>query len=347
LLLWNNLQDVGADSATLAAYNALLGVPTAGFTIRAGDPLTLSANRPAGDTPALSFGWDLTSGGAYGDASGATIQLTWSQLVGLGISDVDVYPVGLQVTDGTTIATFATTLTVNPRSPLVVVSTATAGGLANVSKNYDTLGAFRHGIDGGAALPLSSYSAAIDWGDGSPVETSAGPNVTIRLDASGTTILVSGTHTYAASQVYHPSVTLSTSTESVTATPTIHVAADASGSASFQSSALTYNSTDNVFEGQLTVTNTGAAGLNGTLLILLSGLTPDVSLAGATLTVGTTTYTLAITTTDAGDPVITIPQSVLASLAVGQSLTMTLRFRDPLLDPINYTPLLFSDPLGG
>jgi glycosidase len=347
LLLWNQLQSVGADSATLAAYNNLLGVPAAGFTIQAGDPLTLSANRPAGDTPALSFGWDLTGSGQYSDASGATAQLTWSQLVGLGISDVGVYPVGLEVTDGTTIATFATTLTVNPRSPLLAVSTAAAAGLANVPKNYDTLAAFRHRIDGGAALPLSSYSAAINWNDGSPVETSAGPTVTIRLDATGTTILVSGTHTYAAGHVYHPTVTLSTSTETVTATPTIHIAADVSASASFQSSALTHNSTDDVFEGLLTITNTGGTGLNGTLLILLCGLTPGLSLAGATLTVGSATYTLAVTTTDAGDPIITIPQNLVASLAAGQSLTMTLRFRDPLFDPIIYTPLLFSDPFGG
>jgi hypothetical protein len=209
------------------------------------------------------------------------------------------------------------------------------------------LATFRHGIDGGAALPLSYYSATIDWNDGSPVETSAGPTVTIWLDAAGTTILVSGTHTYAAGQVYHPSVNLLTSEESATASPTIHVAKDVSGSASFQGSALTYNPTDKVFEGQLTVTNTTAASLDGTLSILLSGLTPGVSLAGATLTIGSTTYRLAATTTDAGDPVITTPQGVVASLAAGQARTVTLRFRDPLFDPIGYTPLLFSDPLGG
>jgi hypothetical protein len=80
-------------------------------------------------------------------------------------------------------------------------------------------------------------------------------------------------------------------------------------------------------------------------MILLSGLTPGVTLGSATLTIGATTYTLTITTTDAGDPVITIPQSAVASLAAGQTLTVALRFRDPLSDPINYTPLLFSDPL--
>jgi hypothetical protein len=336
---------VGADDATLAAYNKLLGLPAAGFTIRAGDPITLSAVHPAGNTPALTFRWDLTGSGKYNDATGVTAKVTWSQLVGLGISDEAVYPAGLQVSDGKTPITFAANFTVTHRSPLVVVSTATAGALANVPKNFDTLAAFRHGIDGGAALPLASYSASIDWNDGSPVETSAGSTVTIRLDSTGTTILVSGTHTYATGQVYHPSVTLLTSEESVTASPTIHVAADVSGSASFHESALTYNATDKFFEGQLTVTNTSAAGLDGTLLILLSGLTPGVTLAGATLTTGTTTYTLTITTTDVGNPVIVIPQNAVASLAAGQTVTVALRFQDPLFDPINYTPLLFSDPL--
>ena len=54
-----------------------------------------------------------------------------------------------------------------------------------------------------------------------------------------------------------------------------------------------------------------------------------------------------MTTTLAGDPVLTIPQSVLACLAQGQTLTVALRFRDPLADPINYNALLFSDPFGG
>jgi hypothetical protein len=45
--------------------------------------------------------------------------------------------------------------------------------------------------------------------------------------------------------------------------------------------------------------------------------------------------------------VVTIPQSAVAGLAPGQTLTVALRFRDPLLDPIGYAPLLFSDPLAG
>jgi hypothetical protein len=116
---------------------------------------------------------------------------------------------------------------------------------------------------------------------------------------------------------------------------------------SAQSTTPVYNPTSGLFENQLTLTNTSGGGINGTLLILLSGLSPGVTLADASVTVGGVTYTLAVTTTLAGDPVFAIPQSVLASLAQGQMLTVSLRFRDPLADPINYTALVFSDPLGG
>ncbi len=347
LLLFNRLQAVGADAATLAAYNSLLGLPAAGFTIRAGDPVTLIATRPAGNLPALTFGWDLTGSGLFGDASGDTATLTWAQLMAVGITDQGVYPVSLRVSDGTTALVFSTSLNVTHRSPLVVVSTATIGALPNVDTYFTTLAAFRHGVDGGAALPLSSYSATIDWNDGSPVETSNGPTVVIGLNATGTTILVSGDHTYAAGQVDHPIVTLITPDESAAGSPTIHVATDASGSATLQGTTPVYNPASNLFEGQLTVTNTSSAGIDGTLLILLSGLTSGVTLQDASVTVGGVTYSVAVTTTLAGDPILTIPRSVLASLAPGQVLTVTLRFQDPSFGPINYVPLLFSDPMGG
>jgi glycosidase len=346
LLLWDRLQTVGADAGTLAAYNNLLGLSAAGFTIRAGDAVTLTANHPAATTPVLAYGWDLSGRGQFNDAGGATATLTWSQLVGLGITDQGIYPVALQVSDGTTPATFTTNLTVTHRSPLVVVSTASVGALQNVPATFSTLAAFRHGIDGGAALPLSSYGATIDWNDGSPVDTSGGPNVVISLDPTGTTILVSVTHTYAAGQVFHPVATLFTSEESASGSATIHVGTDVSNGVSSQGTTPVYNPDSQLFEGQLSVTNNGSS-INGTLLILLSGLTAGVSLANASITVRGVTYTLAVTTTAAGDPVLAIPQSVLANLASGQTLVVRLRFRDPQFIPISYAPLLFSDPFGG
>jgi hypothetical protein len=347
LLLWNRLQQIGADAATLAAYNTILGLNPAGFTIRAGDSLTLAANHSGGNAPPLSFDWDLSGSGLFADASGSTATLTWSQLMALGITGQGIYPVSLRVSDGTTTVVFTTNLIVNHRDPLVTVSTATLGALQNVDISFNTLSAFRHGIDGGAALPLSSYRATIDWNDGSPVETSDGPTVVISLDSTGTTILVSGHHTYAAGQVYHPSVTLNTSEESVTALATVHVGTDVSSGVTFRSTAPVYNSTSGFFEGQLTLTNSSSGSINGTLLILLSGLSSGVTLAGASVVVNGVTYNLAASATLAGDPVLTIPQSVVSSLDPGSMVSVALRFQDPLFGPIGYSPLLFSDPIGG
>ena len=93
--------------------------------------------------------------------------------------------------------------------------------------------------------------------------------------------------------------------------------------------------------------NSSSGSINGTLLILLSGLSSGVTLAGASVVVNGVTYNLAASATLAGDPVLTIPQSVVSSLDPGSMVSVALRFQDPLFGPIGYSPLLFSDPIGG
>jgi hypothetical protein len=122
LLLYRRLLDVGADADTFAAYNQMLGPQPGGYTIAVGDSVTLAVNRPAVDDPALSFLWDMTNTGTFGDVKGAGVLVSWSQLVGFGISDVGTYPINLQVSDGANSAVFATSITVV--SPL----TPTGGG---------------------------------------------------------------------------------------------------------------------------------------------------------------------------------------------------------------------------
>jgi hypothetical protein len=93
-------------------------------------------------------------------------------------------------------------------------------------------------------------------------------------------------------------------------------------------------------------TNYGSAPITGTLRVVLQGLSAGVSLQYAAVTVNGVTTNLAayISYTAAGDPVITIPRSVLAALAPGQKMIVSLRFRRPAGVAINYNPLLFSDP---
>ncbi len=63
------------------------------------------------------------------------------------------------------------------------------------------------------------------------------------------------------------------------------------------------------------------------------------------MTVGGTIYNLAITYDSAGDPIITVPKSVLSSLAKGSSLSISLYFSESSPSFILFSAELFSDPV--
>jgi hypothetical protein len=65
------------------------------------------------------------------------------------------------------------------------------------------------------------------------------------------------------------------------------------------------------------------------------------------LTLNGTTYTLPVTTNSAGDPLIRIPRNLLASLAPGKSVALSLRFSNPTLTRFSYNTETFSDSAGG
>ncbi len=111
LLLYQTLVQVGADPTTLAAYNQLLGPPAAGFTINVGQDATFTINQPSTTSPPLYFTWDINGLGLF-DVSGANPTVPWGQLANYGITDVGTYPITAEVTDGTNVDDFATTLTV-------------------------------------------------------------------------------------------------------------------------------------------------------------------------------------------------------------------------------------------
>jgi hypothetical protein len=86
-----------------------------------------------------------------------------------------------------------------------------------------------------------------------------------------------------------------------------------------------------------------------TLELLLSGLpkeSPNVLLTNATVTIGDQTIDIskAISLDAAGDPVLTISQTLLANVAKGASISVTFYFNETAPSFINYAPLLFSDP---
>jgi hypothetical protein len=117
---------------------------------------------------------------------------------------------------------------------------------------------------------------------------------------------------------------------------------DVSGQVGVSRSGLVYDRSTKLFNGSLTITNDSPASISGSIGILLQGLTGGASLANATVTVGSVPYALTVSTDSAGDPYVTIPETVLAALAPKQSLAISLQFKDPTLALIGFKPQIFS-----
>lgn len=112
LLLWPRLLEVGADEATLLAYQEILGPPPGGYFTRVGQAVALSFALPPRDTPQLAFAWDLNGDGVYEDAYGAGVKVTWEELAFLGITEEGTYSIAVRVTDGVNAVELTSTLTV-------------------------------------------------------------------------------------------------------------------------------------------------------------------------------------------------------------------------------------------
>jgi hypothetical protein len=198
---------------------------------------------------------------------------------------------------------------------------------------------------GSATAAAKKYSAVVQWGDGTS-DSSGSTNPNIKIVRSGTDIKVYGSHTYAAAGKQPVAVWLTGPKHVLAVADTaVHVAADVTSQVGVQSSALTFNSATGLYQGTVTVTNSSTSSIPGSLDLLFQGLTSGVTLAQASLTVSTTTYSLTIGHTGAGDPYVHVPKTLLTSLAAAASVTISIGFQDPLGTAISYTPQVFSDPL--
>jgi hypothetical protein len=101
--------------------------------------------------------------------------------------------------------------------------------------------------------------------------------------------------------------------------PPSEVAATASG--------LAYSHVSHTFNGTVTITNISSSAISGPFSILLTSLTAGVTLANSTGSF-------------AGSPYLTVP--AVASLAAGQTATVTVQFNDPSFGTINFTPVIYS-----
>jgi hypothetical protein len=110
-------------------------------------------------------------------------------------------------------------------------------------------------------------------------------------------------------------------TTTVTAAITIPAA-----QVSITASGLAYSRVSQTFNGTITVKNIGATTIAGPFEILFTALPSGVTLANATGTIG-------------GVPYLTLPG---ASLAPGQSATVSVQLRNPGNVQINLTPVIYS-----
>jgi hypothetical protein len=119
---------------------------------------------------------------------------------------------------------------------------------------------------------------------------------------------------------------------------------DVTSQLDIQRSGLFYNRRDHLFYGGITLTNISNSAIAGSLVVQLQGLTAGVTLQYAAVTLAGQTYQLPVDNSDPSNPTITLSQLLLAALAPGQSLALSLRFSDPAFAMIDFATKVFSDP---
>ena len=212
--------------------------------------------------------------------------------------------------------------------------------LQNIPTQAVLLAEFTQGAATQAAV---AYSATVSWGDGS-TNTTADANSPLTIFVSGQIIKVYGTHAFTASGALKLGVAINgPGTATATAYSIANVATDVSNEVGIARSGVTYNRATKLFYGSLSITNNTATNLPGSLDILFQGLTSGVTLAYASVSIGTTTYSLNITLDSSGDPFIHISQNLVSSLLPGKTLSIALRFSNPSLALFSYKSEVYSD----
>ena len=92
-------------------------------------------------------------------------------------------------------------------------------------------------------------------------------------------------------------------------------------------SGLAYSRVSQTFNGTVTLTNISSSAISGPLQIVFTGMPANVTLVNATSNLS-------------GTPYLTVP--AVASLAPGQSATVSVQFKNPSNATINFTPAIYS-----
>ncbi|MEM6473492.1 MAG: PKD domain-containing protein, partial [Planctomycetota bacterium] len=123
-------------------------------------------------------------------------------------ADDGQYNVTVTVTDGDTGAAMQSTVASVSGVAPTTLSAADASVVSGVAAEFALITFSDPGFSNPAAGTSETFTAAIDWGDGSPVETTGTINLTNGGPGVPTTGSVSGTHTYLAAGTYTATITI-------------------------------------------------------------------------------------------------------------------------------------------
>lgn len=167
ILAWSSQGQDGSGYGNYAQRYAVNNPPVASvggpYSVTEGQSLNLNASGSsdpdAGQT--LTYSWDVNGDSVFGDATGVTPTLTWSQLLALGIQDgANLYSnVRVRVTDnlGASTTSSATTLTVVNAPPTPGVA-GPAFGVRGQPRGYTLTAADPSPVDQAA-----NFTFYIDW----------------------------------------------------------------------------------------------------------------------------------------------------------------------------------------
>lgn len=110
------------------------------------------------DGDPLTYRWDLDRDGAFDDAEGVTVNLTWSDLAALGLGDDGVYFISLEVSDGQLADTDESVIVVRQVAPSDIVLTVDPT-MIDENNSTTVIGTF---VDPGTA---DRHTVVINWGD--------------------------------------------------------------------------------------------------------------------------------------------------------------------------------------
>lgn len=190
---------------------------------------------------------------------------------------------------------------------------------ANLPSDVQTVATFTDPAGPETDAQNNPYVATVVWGDGT-TSTATLANGGIILGSDGKTFAINLAHEYA--KLGSHTITIRVNHEGMVSAP-VTTAASVSPGLTLKRGGYIYDATNQEFAQTVTITNASGGTVSGSLALALTKLSSDATLANSS-------------GTDANADPYVVFLSPGQSLAAGQSITVTLYFKDPTLQAISY-----------